>query len=334
MSRLIQFIHEIHRRSLWQVLMIYLGASWAVMEATNQIVEQYLLPEWVYPAALILLLIGFPIVLATAFVREDREAAPVREMRDPTLLGTAPPETTRPAVAKTVGSPLARLLSWRRAMLGGVLAFTALGLVSAWVVIRGTARVTEAHGAAGEAFAERAWIVVAAAAALLAVGAATYWGVTAGGSAAPAPTPTPTATPTPENECQCVPHRVVPSGNLAVLEKTTARGNRSKQKKKVGVVLKAREQTRGACRPGSSTDTVSLRLRMVDDDGDVFFDETRTDLTCNRRVGQEKFEVTYEVENCAGSVAPTSRSSKGEVTVTATTEDGELISTRILKCNK
>ncbi len=163
MSRLKQFIHEIHRRSLWQVLMIYLGASWAVMEATNQIVEQYLLPEWVYPAALILLLIGFPIVLATAFVREDRDAGRVREIRDPTLLGggTAPPETTRPGVAKTVGSPLARLLSWRRAMLGGVLAFTALGVVSAWVVIRGTARVTEAYGAAGEAFGERAWIVVA-----------------------------------------------------------------------------------------------------------------------------------------------------------------------------
>ena len=161
MASLKQLIHEIHRRSLWQVLMIYLGASWAVMEATNQIVEQYLLPEWVYPAALILLLIGFPIVLATAFVREDRGAAPVIEMRDPTLLGTAPPETTRPAVAKTVGSPFARLLSWRRAILGGVLAFTALGLVSAWVVIRGTARVTEAYGAAGEAFGERAWIVVA-----------------------------------------------------------------------------------------------------------------------------------------------------------------------------
>jgi hypothetical protein len=43
--------------------------------------------------------------------------------------------------------------------------------------------------------------------------------------------------------------------------------------------------------------------------------------------------VTYEVENCAGSEAP-SRSSKDKVTVTATTEDGELVSSRILKCNK
>jgi hypothetical protein len=126
---------------------------------------------------------------------------------------------------------------------------------------------------------------------------------------------------------------VVPSGNLAVLNKTTSLGRGSTQTKKVGVVLKAREQTRGACRPGSSTDTFSLRLQMVDDDGDVILDETRTGLTCDRRVGQEKFMATYEVENCAGSEAP-SRNSKGEVTVTATTEDGELIAERTLKCNK
>ena len=54
------------------------------------------------------------------------------------------------------------------------------------------------------------------------------------------PTPTPTATPAPENECQCVPHRVAPSGNLAVLKKTTHPGGRGPTlKKKVGVVLKA-----------------------------------------------------------------------------------------------
>jgi len=146
---------------------------------------------------------------------------------------------------------------------------------------------------------------------------------------------------------------VVPAGNLAVLKKTNGRddrsskskghgnrseesngqSNRSKETKKVGVVLKAQERTRGACRPGRSTDTFSLRLRMVDDDGDVILDETKSGLTCDRRIRQQKFMATYEVENCAGSVAP-EQSSKGEVTVTATTEDGELIATRRLKCNK
>jgi hypothetical protein len=126
---------------------------------------------------------------------------------------------------------------------------------------------------------------------------------------------------------------VVPGGNLAVLKRTTSLGRGSTKTRKVGVVLKAREQSRGACRPRSSTDTFSLRLQMVDDDGDVIMDETREGLACNRRVGREKFMVTYEVENCAGSEAP-SRSSKGEVTVTATTEDGTLVSSRTLKCNK
>jgi hypothetical protein len=71
---------------------------------------------------------------------------------------------------------------------------------------------------------------------------------------------------------------------------------------------------------------------MVDDDGDVILDETRSG-TCNRRARRQKFEATYEVENCAGSEAP-DKKSNGVVTVTATTEDGELVATRTLKRNK
>jgi hypothetical protein len=127
---------------------------------------------------------------------------------------------------------------------------------------------------------------------------------------------------------------VVPGGNLAVLKKTASLGRGSTQTKKIGVVVKARERMRGACRPGSSTDTFWLRLHVVDDNDQVIHDETRTGLTCDRRVGQKKFMVDYEVENCEGSRAPDRRNSKGEVTVTATTGDGELISTRTLKCNK
>ena len=125
---------------------------------------------------------------------------------------------------------------------------------------------------------------------------------------------------------------MVPRGKLAVLKRTSTLGKGSTQIKKVGVVLKAHGATRDACRPGLSTDTFSLRLRMVDDNDQVILDETRTGLTCDRRIGQERFMATYEVENCEGSVAP-SRTSKGLVTVTATTDDGELIAERTLKCN-
>ena len=149
-----------------------------------------------------------------------------------------------------------------------------------------------------------------------------------------------------------MPHRVVPGRNLAVLKKTSTLGKGSTQTKKVGVVLKAHEQSRGACRPGSSTDTFSLRIHMMDDNGEVILDETRTGLTCDRRIRQQKFMATYEVNNCAtpdasdksskGNGASNKnskakkppRSSKGEVTVTATTEDGTLVSSRTLKCNK
>jgi hypothetical protein len=126
---------------------------------------------------------------------------------------------------------------------------------------------------------------------------------------------------------------VVPGHNLAVLRKTSTDGRGSTQTKKVGVVIKANARTRGACHPKKSTDTFSLRLRMVDDDGDVIFDETRSDLKCDRRIGQEKFMVQYNVENCEGSGAPR-KNSKGRVRVTATTEDGTIVEDRYLKCKK
>jgi hypothetical protein len=142
-------------------------------------------------------------------------------------------------------------------------------------------------------------------------------------------------TPAPENECECVPDAITPGGTMAVLNNTASYGRGSTQIKAVGVVLSADERTLGACRPNASTDTFSLRLHMVDDDGDVILDETLYDLTCNRTVGKEAFEVTYEVENCAGSVAPSQHmGSKGAITVTASTEDGELVVGRVLKCNQ
>ena len=72
---------------------------------------------------------------------------------------------------------------------------------------------------------------------------------------------------------------------------------------------------------------------MVDGDSHEILDETRDDLTCDRRIGQEKFTAIYKVENCANFEA-SSRSSKSEIKVTATTDDGELVAIRTLKCNR
>ncbi len=83
MSGLRRLIQEIHRRWLWQVLMIYVAASWVVLEAADVLVSRLALPEWVYGAAIVLLLVGLPIVLATACIQEGLSAAP---RHDPTLL--------------------------------------------------------------------------------------------------------------------------------------------------------------------------------------------------------------------------------------------------------
>jgi hypothetical protein len=65
MSRLKRLIVEIHRRSLWQVLGIYVVGAWIALQVADTVT-----------AALGLLMVLLPVVLATAFVREVEGAAP------------------------------------------------------------------------------------------------------------------------------------------------------------------------------------------------------------------------------------------------------------------
>ena len=62
-----RLIREIHQRSLWQVLGLYVACSWIVIQVVATFVEQLFLPAWVFQGALVLLAIGLPILLATAF---------------------------------------------------------------------------------------------------------------------------------------------------------------------------------------------------------------------------------------------------------------------------
>jgi tetratricopeptide (TPR) repeat protein len=171
MRRLKSLVIEIHRRSLWQVLAVYLAASWIVLQAAEHVVDRYLLPEWAYGAAVILLLVGLPIVLATALVREDplpgsggrgqhQDGTP-DETGETGSVGPASVRDRRSPVTGVQASPIGLLLTWPRALAGGVLAFTALIMVTGFMVVRGMPRIAEARGSAGDAFAERGWVVVA-----------------------------------------------------------------------------------------------------------------------------------------------------------------------------
>ncbi|MDX1393444.1 MAG: tetratricopeptide repeat protein [Gemmatimonadota bacterium] len=118
-------IHEIHRRSLWQVLGIYLAVSWVVLQVVDVVGNNFGLPDWVAPAALVLLLLGLPVVIATAFVQEGMTAKEFQP--PPQSLAEAGEVAPSPAPEPETHH---RLLTWRNALLGGGAAFVLLAILT------------------------------------------------------------------------------------------------------------------------------------------------------------------------------------------------------------
>ena len=124
MSRLKRLIQEIHRRSLWQVLGIYLVGAWVAFQGIEALVSVLGLPEWVPGFALVVLIVGLPIVLATAFVQEGVGAE------------EAPAEAPAPSEAEGAGLHL--VLTWRNVILGGVVVIALAGVgVAGWLLLGG-----------------------------------------------------------------------------------------------------------------------------------------------------------------------------------------------------
>lgn len=67
------------QRKLLQVVAIYLGASWLILEITDVFIDKLALPAWFFPAAIVLLLIGCTVVIATAVLEGTAVAAPEPE---------------------------------------------------------------------------------------------------------------------------------------------------------------------------------------------------------------------------------------------------------------
>ncbi|HCK90789.1 MAG TPA: hypothetical protein DHW54_06370 [Gemmatimonadetes bacterium] len=93
MSGLRDLIHEVHRRSIWWALGAYIAVGWLVFELIQQIAESADQP-WLPNVALVLLLIGLPIVVGTALVKErpveDASETQGQALSVPTTADSAP----------------------------------------------------------------------------------------------------------------------------------------------------------------------------------------------------------------------------------------------------
>ncbi len=118
---------EIHRRGLWQAAAGFLAVAWAVIEVIDLLTARGLLPDWTFNGALVVLAIGFPLILATAYVQ-----TPPLDGGDDDSAASRPAATDDPAAGPDRSSSgVAGILTWRNALIGGVAAFALLGLATA-----------------------------------------------------------------------------------------------------------------------------------------------------------------------------------------------------------
>ena len=104
MSGLRDLIREVHRRSIWWALGAYIAVGWLVFELIQQIAESAN-QLWLPNVALVLLLIGLPIVVGTALVR-DRPVEDASEKLDQASSAPTTRVATTPGDASVVVLPM------------------------------------------------------------------------------------------------------------------------------------------------------------------------------------------------------------------------------------
>lgn len=135
MDWLRRLVVEAHRRSIWQVLGVYLLGAWVAYEVILNLTEGLGLPAWVPPLALAMLIIGLPMVLATAFVQEggpgQARSTAVEGIEHATELLARPAPADRERLPETHAAPEATpargILTWRRVFVAGLSGFALLG---------------------------------------------------------------------------------------------------------------------------------------------------------------------------------------------------------------
>lgn len=149
---LISFWARIRQARLVSVLAFYLGASWLLLQVTELLEDALQLPPWILPVSVLLLLIGLLVVVATAWV----QTRPVGVGEEEVPRGW---QIAFGDLRRSVAAARFPHLTWGRAILGGVVAFSLLfGLAGLSVLLRDrrpaeALRPAEAHAAAAPGIA-------------------------------------------------------------------------------------------------------------------------------------------------------------------------------------
>jgi TolB-like protein/Tfp pilus assembly protein PilF len=129
MSQLKQLIHEMHQRSLWQVLLVYVGGALVAYQVVQALTEGLGLPQWFPGLAVGLFVIGLPIVVATALVQEVAPHVP------PTATDPERVEAET-AAARRDARQRRRFMTWRNAGLSFLVVLAVWGVVATgWLLL-------------------------------------------------------------------------------------------------------------------------------------------------------------------------------------------------------
>ncbi len=135
------FFERVRHARIVQVLVVYLGASWVVLQVTSTLQESMHLPEWLTPVAVLLLFVGLVVVLATAWVQSHAPAGPAGPDEESEAGKPGGWELGVAELKSAVMRGEVPHLTWARSLLGGVLAFSLLfGVAGAYVIIKDRGR--------------------------------------------------------------------------------------------------------------------------------------------------------------------------------------------------
>ena len=131
-------LQRLKQGRLFQALVVYLGATWFVLQLVGTLRDLLSLPDWIGPVTVILLAVGLVVVLATAWVQSLESTTAAEQAGErPTDWQVAPGD----ALNRLKSGKLPHL-TWGRAIVGGLVAISlAIGAAGGYVLVTGGERL-------------------------------------------------------------------------------------------------------------------------------------------------------------------------------------------------